>query len=631
MKNEEFGNVPTEKIINFFKKHKIITIPVKKGEKRCLINEWPNRQLGDINGFEENSNVGVLMGEKSELTCFDFDILKPGDHEKNFVSGVEWLEKQEKIHGKIDTFRVNTPSGGVHLYFKYCLGIITDTNVISQKITDSNGVEKNFEVKIDTRNNGGYVVSPWSYNKEHIKYYTIANTTQDINQVIPQFINCPLWLIASICPKLTKEKNERKSKMISELNSSDLSKVEEIITEFEKKYPEVKKGFSRESLKENFIFLQRKASSLCPVHNRVHDHQNAKIFLNESEDGNTIYCQFFCFQGGDGEQTVRMGNLTKEYQKQKIELPLETENLNINAEPSTFISESNLLNQKENISTDSISEINILGNLPTIVQDIKLLPVPLIKIETVSQNNSNISSPTTDEKEEKENDEKCHEIMLKELKKVWPEFFSIYNFSNKKDNFFNYHRISTGEQLCKCCESRHIIGGGSLFRKINRGKKTFTGIFRCSLLKKSDPKKYIIGTFDIPGLYIEKQKVGSSTYAFLEKYPKIFITALNAVYSDESMADLLSSEMKTITKSFSEKLYIYNESSALWEKTELESLKVHKLNKIFYSIYDGVNTIITNTIKTTKDQSEKSFFESKIYYINAVSYTHLTLPTSDLV
>lgn len=96
---------------------------------RRLITNW----------FETSphANIGLVTGPESGFFVLDIDA-KSG--------GLESLEKLIEIHGDIDTYMVQTGSGGIHFYFKYPeKGIRNKVNLLPG---------------IDVRGDGGYVIAP---------------------------------------------------------------------------------------------------------------------------------------------------------------------------------------------------------------------------------------------------------------------------------------------------------------------------------------------------------------------------------------------------------------------------------------------------------------------------------------
>lgn len=101
-----------------------VVMPIKPNDKRPIIKNWSKIQSNDetLDKFKDTSNIGIIMGATSNLVCIDVDI-------KN-TDGVATLEKLEEQLGELpQTVMSETPSGGIHYYFKYVKGIRNRKNV----------------------------------------------------------------------------------------------------------------------------------------------------------------------------------------------------------------------------------------------------------------------------------------------------------------------------------------------------------------------------------------------------------------------------------------------------------------------------------------------------------------------
>lgn len=95
-----------------------VVIPIKPNDKRPIIKNWSKIQSNDetLDKFKDTSNIGIIMGATSNIVCIDVDV-------KN-TDGVATLEKLEEQLGELpQTVMSETPSGGIHYYFKYVKGI----------------------------------------------------------------------------------------------------------------------------------------------------------------------------------------------------------------------------------------------------------------------------------------------------------------------------------------------------------------------------------------------------------------------------------------------------------------------------------------------------------------------------
>ena len=175
-------------------------------------NKWQdkkNQSKTNIYKFDSKKqycNLGVPTGKVNNITVVDLDFYSKDDEvfnleDSTFIKtfGYNYIED-------FDTFTVKTPSGGIHLYFKY------DEDI---------GQTANKEHQVDTRNNGGYVVSPNSIVKGN-KYEIIKDTHF---KHIPD--NLKEYLVNVILNKKVKKKVKKKRKEIKKTED----KEEEIIEE----------------------------------------------------------------------------------------------------------------------------------------------------------------------------------------------------------------------------------------------------------------------------------------------------------------------------------------------------------------------------------------------------------------
>lgn len=101
-----------------------VVMPIKPNDKRPIIKNWSKIQSNDetLDKFKDTSNIGIIMGATSNLVCIDVDV-------KN-ADGIAILEKLEEQLGELpQTVMSETPSGGIHYYFKYVKGIRNRKNV----------------------------------------------------------------------------------------------------------------------------------------------------------------------------------------------------------------------------------------------------------------------------------------------------------------------------------------------------------------------------------------------------------------------------------------------------------------------------------------------------------------------
>lgn len=129
---------------------------------------------------EPNCNVGVLTGQRNQITVVDLDFKDIVEDDHIFIQ--KYGEKFQKF---FNTFTVRTPSNGYHLYFKY------DPEIKQTQ---------NKDVGIDIRNDGGYVVCPPS--SINGKAYTVVNDVK-LKPIPDEFKE---WLMSILYIKQKKEK-----------------------------------------------------------------------------------------------------------------------------------------------------------------------------------------------------------------------------------------------------------------------------------------------------------------------------------------------------------------------------------------------------------------------------------------
>lgn len=121
------------------------------------IAEWWNE--------DPNRNIGIATGNG----LFVLDIDSPS-HNPN-INGFDSLSKWEKEYGKLpDTFTVETPSGGRHLYFCLNSNLTCKANLLPG---------------IDYRNEKGYIVAPGSIiNAKRYKVINDVPISKDANNLL---------------------------------------------------------------------------------------------------------------------------------------------------------------------------------------------------------------------------------------------------------------------------------------------------------------------------------------------------------------------------------------------------------------------------------------------------------------
>ncbi len=120
-------------------------IPCKPDKRPSLVG-WSKNRLEITHWSITNSEFfGLACGPENDLVVVDLDKCKKDDPDD--VDGVLWYEKM--FPNGIDTFTVSTPSGGLHLYFKFEPGLVNRALALVDYP----------HVKVDVRCPGGYIVS----------------------------------------------------------------------------------------------------------------------------------------------------------------------------------------------------------------------------------------------------------------------------------------------------------------------------------------------------------------------------------------------------------------------------------------------------------------------------------------
>jgi hypothetical protein len=184
-------------------KNGFYVIPLIENSKRPLISDWQNRattnplQIDSWWSEHPNANVGIVC-EVSNLIVIDLDTAK------NATPPSPWRElgvkNGEDVFKEIcsaandaqlfETYTVNTPSGGKHLYF------------YDQNIPIKQGAEVNGWWRVDTRSKGGYIVAEGSkvINAQTNKLESYSSNGK--NSVV---LNFPTWLRDELAPKIIRQ------------------------------------------------------------------------------------------------------------------------------------------------------------------------------------------------------------------------------------------------------------------------------------------------------------------------------------------------------------------------------------------------------------------------------------------
>jgi len=165
----------------------------RKGKGPCHdeIDSWTREATTDKKQIRrwfdqpDPPNVGIAMGDwngKGGVFAVDIDVGETDGHQT-------WKDRLAVEEEPVpETFTVDTPSGGTHLYFLAPPGV---------QIKSANGALGD---SIDVKGNGGYVVAPPSTTEEGI--YTVREDTP--SEIAP----APFWLVSAV----SKEGGDREDK-----------------------------------------------------------------------------------------------------------------------------------------------------------------------------------------------------------------------------------------------------------------------------------------------------------------------------------------------------------------------------------------------------------------------------------
>ena len=155
-----------------------VVMPIKPNDKRPIIKNWSKIQSNDetLDKFKDTSNIGIIMGATSNIVCIDVDV-------KN-ADGIATLERLERELGELpQTVMSETPSGGIHYYFKYVKGIRNRKNVGEGIDIQADGTQT---VEAPSQIDGNFyewVNSPFEYEVEELpqkwKQYLCEEVDED--------------------------------------------------------------------------------------------------------------------------------------------------------------------------------------------------------------------------------------------------------------------------------------------------------------------------------------------------------------------------------------------------------------------------------------------------------------------
>ena len=184
-------------------KNGFYVIPLVENSKRPLISDWQNRattnplQIDSWWSEHPNANIGIAC-EVSNLIVIDLDTSKGAPppspwKELGVKDGKDVFKEICRNAGDsqlFDTYSVETPSGGRHLYF------------YDQNISIKQGAEVNGWWRVDSRSKGGYIVGEGSCLLNSDNGKTERYRSNGTSSVV---LNFPTWLRDELAPKAIRE------------------------------------------------------------------------------------------------------------------------------------------------------------------------------------------------------------------------------------------------------------------------------------------------------------------------------------------------------------------------------------------------------------------------------------------
>lgn len=160
-------------------------LPIRAGTKVPPMRSWQHAATTDPatienwwNGLYRDAGVGIATGQQSGIWVLDID----ADH-----GGIETLRQLVQKHGALPKgSRVDTPSGGFHLYFRNPAGL----HVATTKNISGSG--------IDVRGDGGQVLAPPTIHPNGRPYAW----ARQHDQTEP---DAPEWLLDLVVPARAQE------------------------------------------------------------------------------------------------------------------------------------------------------------------------------------------------------------------------------------------------------------------------------------------------------------------------------------------------------------------------------------------------------------------------------------------
>lgn len=154
-----------------------LVFPLKPGGKTPLVKNWGRAATRDREKISKwwqgkrNANIGVTTGAESGVVVLDVDV-------KNDQPGQRNLTELEAQHGRIETLRARTPTGGLHLFFL----------APRQEVRNRTG----FLPGLDFRGQGGYVVvAPSNVGGKEYRWETPSAKIAEMPEWLLSLVTAP--------------------------------------------------------------------------------------------------------------------------------------------------------------------------------------------------------------------------------------------------------------------------------------------------------------------------------------------------------------------------------------------------------------------------------------------------------
>ena len=125
-------------------------VKVKKGTKNGFTCKWSDKSKWTKTINFKKYNGAILTGSVNNLIVLDVDVSKKKDEVK--ADGITEFDKYIEQYGEPLTYKVKTPSGGFHYYFKFENSDIAAKQIIKDSLPNASGYRN---AGLDIRTNGG--------------------------------------------------------------------------------------------------------------------------------------------------------------------------------------------------------------------------------------------------------------------------------------------------------------------------------------------------------------------------------------------------------------------------------------------------------------------------------------------